>query len=158
MAITINGSGTITGASTLATAIASPTLTTPTVTQINSSAVSTPTIFADSGGTAIGTLCRAWVNFNGSTGSIRGSFNVSSVTVNSTGYFTIALTNALPNINYSVVGGMSATSGTGQTNTFQPFTNPSTGGTVAPTTSSFVCSSFNGGGTAAVYACVSVFN
>lgn len=125
---------------------------------VQSSTVGTPPRFNDGGGTQVGTLCRAWVNFNGSTGSIRGSFNVSSVTVNSTGYFTITFSNALSNINYSVVGGLSATSGTGQTNVIQPFTNPSTGGTVAPTTSSFVFSSFNGGGTSPVYSCVSVFN
>ena len=101
---------------------------------------------------------KAWVNFNGGTGTIAGSFNVSSVTVNSTGYWTIAFTTAMANANYSVVGSLSATSGTGQSNIFEPFTNVSTGGTTAPTTSSFICSSIQSGGTAPVYACVSVFS
>jgi len=49
---------------------------------------------------------RAWVNFNGTTspGTIRASGNVSSVTRNNTGDFTINFTTAMPDANYSVVG------------------------------------------------------
>jgi hypothetical protein len=47
--------------------------------------------------------CRAWVNFNGTgTVAIRASGNVSSITDNGTGNFTVNLTTALPNANYSV--------------------------------------------------------
>jgi len=49
-------------------------------------------------------LCKAWVNFNGNTGSINGSFNVSSITVNGTGNYTINYTTAMPNTNYAMVG------------------------------------------------------
>ena len=50
-------------------------------------------------------LCQAWVNFNGSGGaSIRASYNVSSVTRNGTGDYTVTYTNALTDANYSVVG------------------------------------------------------
>ena len=101
-------------------------------------------------------IAKAWVRYAGATGTITSSFNVSSVTLNSTGYWTIAFTTAMADANYSVVGSLSATSGTGQNNVFQPFTVVSTGGTTAPTTSSFVCSSVNAGGTAPVYACVAV--
>ena len=49
--------------------------------------------------------CKAWVNFNGTgTVAIRASGNVSSVTDNGTGQFTINFTNALPDANYSIVG------------------------------------------------------
>lgn len=48
--------------------------------------------------------CRAWVNFNGSTGSINASGNVSSVTKVSTGTFTINFTTAMPNANYVLTG------------------------------------------------------
>jgi len=49
---------------------------------------------------------KAWVNYKGTaTVSIRGSYNVSSVTVNNTGDYTINFTNALSNANYSAVGG-----------------------------------------------------
>ena len=85
---------------------------------------------------------RAWVNFNsdGATTAIRASYNVSSVTYNSTGYFTVNLTTALLNANYAVVGACSVDSGTNQYITFQPFTNNTTGTIVTPTTSSFVAS------------------
>ena len=54
----------------------------------------------------IGTLCRAWVNFNGTgTPAIRASFNVSSITDNGTGDYTVNFTNAMPDANYSVVLG-----------------------------------------------------
>jgi hypothetical protein len=47
--------------------------------------------------------CRAWVNFNGSgTLAIRSSGNVSSVTDNGTGDYTVNFTNSMPDDNYSV--------------------------------------------------------
>jgi hypothetical protein len=46
---------------------------------------------------------KAWVNFNGvSTTSIRASYNVSSVTRNATGVYTVNFTNALADGNFSV--------------------------------------------------------
>ena len=45
--------------------------------------------------------CRAWVNYNAVTGTIRGSGNVSSVTNNGTGDNTINFTTAMPDTNYS---------------------------------------------------------
>jgi hypothetical protein len=50
-------------------------------------------------------LCRAWINFDGSAVTIRGSFNVSSIVRNSTGNYTINFTTAMPNTNYAVVTG-----------------------------------------------------
>ena len=50
---------------------------------------------------------KAWVNFNGTNGVIRGSYNVTSVTRVGTGIYTIAFTNALANANYSAVGSAS---------------------------------------------------
>ena len=47
---------------------------------------------------------KAWVNFNGSTGAIRTSYNVSSVTRNATGDYTLHFTNALTDANYSAAG------------------------------------------------------
>lgn len=47
-------------------------------------------------------VAKAWVNFAGSTGTINSSFNVSSITRNNTGYYTINMTTAMPNINYVV--------------------------------------------------------
>jgi hypothetical protein len=49
--------------------------------------------------------CRAWVNFNGTgTVAIRGSGNVTSITDNGTGNYTINFTTAMPDVNYSVSG------------------------------------------------------
>ena len=47
--------------------------------------------------------CRAWVNFDGTTspGTIRGSGNVSSVTRNGTGDYTVNFTTAMPDANYA---------------------------------------------------------
>lgn len=49
--------------------------------------------------------CRAWVNFNGTgTVAIRASGNVSSITDGGVGLYTINFTNAMSDVNYSVVG------------------------------------------------------
>ena len=96
MPITIDGSGTITGAATLATTVANPTFTTP---NINSAQ------FATVSGTAPIYPCRAWVNFNGTgTVAIRASGNVTSITDNGTGDYTINFTTAMPDANYAMAG------------------------------------------------------
>ena len=49
--------------------------------------------------------CRAWVNFNGTgTVAIRASGNVSSITDNGTGDYTVNFTTAMPDANYSASG------------------------------------------------------
>ena len=58
----------------------------------------------DSGYGSVATAygCRAWVNFNGTgTVAIRESGNVSSITDNATGDYTINFTTAMPDANYS---------------------------------------------------------
>ncbi len=53
--------------------------------------------------TVINGTAKAWVNFNGNnTISIRAAFNVSSITDNGTGDYTINFTNAMPDANYAV--------------------------------------------------------
>jgi hypothetical protein len=48
---------------------------------------------------------KAWVNFNGTgTVAIRASYNVSSITDNGTGDYTINFTNALADANYAFAG------------------------------------------------------
>ena len=57
------------------------------------------------GSDAVAYGCRAWVNFNGTgTVAIRASGNVSSITDNSAGIYTVNFTNAMPDANYSVCG------------------------------------------------------
>jgi hypothetical protein len=62
--------------------------------------------------------CRAWVNFNGTgTVAIRGSGNVSSITDNGTGDYTINLTTAMPDVNYCTqLTGMRDSDGNGSFN------------------------------------------
>jgi hypothetical protein len=55
---------------------------------------------------------RAWVNFNGTgTVAIRASGNVSSITDNGTGTYTVNFTTAMPDANYSflITGGGTST-------------------------------------------------
>jgi hypothetical protein len=55
------------------------------------------------GSTAVAYGCRAWVNFNGTgTVAIRASGNVTSITDNGTGDYTVNFTTALVDANYSV--------------------------------------------------------
>ncbi len=62
----------------------------------NASLMTAPT------GTAPSYLCRAWVNFNGTgTVAIRASGNVSSITDNGTGDYTVNFTTAMPDANYA---------------------------------------------------------
>jgi hypothetical protein len=62
-------------------------------------------------------LCKAWVNFNG-TGTIgqpqtiRSSYNVSSVTKNGTGDYTVNFQTAMADANYSVIHGGSFSAAT----------------------------------------------
>lgn len=52
------------------------------------------------------TLCRAWVNFNGTLSSPitpRGSLNVSSITKTGAGDYTINFLNNMPDTNYAIV-------------------------------------------------------
>ena len=52
-------------------------------------------------------LCSAWVNFDGTgTVAIRSSYNISSITDNAAGNYTINFTTAMSDANYSV--GLSA--------------------------------------------------
>ena len=50
-------------------------------------------------------LCKAWVNFNGTgTVAIRASYNVSSITDNAVGDYTVNFTNAMADTHYSLSG------------------------------------------------------
>jgi hypothetical protein len=52
---------------------------------------------------SVSTEVKAWVNFNGTgTPAIRASFNVSSITDNGTGDYTVNFTNATTDANYSM--------------------------------------------------------
>jgi len=103
--------------------------------------------------------CRAWVQFDGTTTppTIRASGNVSSVTRNSTGEFTVNLTTAISDVNYSVNANVSQNYGAAN-----PFINlfTASGNTEEPpTTTTFrlliIDNNFNSYNPK--YFCVSVF-
>ena len=80
--------------------------------------------------------CRAWVNFDGTgTPSIRGSGNVSSITDNGAGSYTVNFTNALPDVNFSTCATSGFTAGSGGLFGVANF-NRAADVTVAPTTTS----------------------
>lgn len=57
------------------------------------------------GSVAVAYGCRAWVNFNGTgTVAIRGSGNVSSITDNGVGLYTVNFATAMPDTNFTVAG------------------------------------------------------
>lgn len=58
--------------------------------------------------------CRAWLNFDGTgTPTIRGSGNITSITDNGVGEYTINFTTAFPDANYSIAGSSSGTDAAG---------------------------------------------
>ena len=60
---------------------------------------------------SVPTEVKVWVNFNGTgTPAIRASFNVSSITDDGTGIYTINFTTALTDVNYSAISGAGGTS------------------------------------------------
>jgi hypothetical protein len=76
-------------------------LTSPTLTTPNIDSAQVPTV----SGTAPLYMCRAWVNFDGTgTVAIRGSGNVTSITDNGTGTYTVNFTTAMTDANYAVCG------------------------------------------------------
>ena len=90
---------------------------------------------AGTGQPAMSGAAKAWVNFNGTgTVAIRASFNVTSITDNGTGDYTVNFTNALEDANYAATG---ASSFIGTTNYVGPVAfnnNNGTAASVAPTT------------------------
>ena len=61
-------------------------------------------VFQNTSGVEKGQLSKAWINFNGTgTVAIRDSFNVSSLTDNGTGNYTMNFSAAMSDANYCVV-------------------------------------------------------
>ena len=60
--------------------------------------------------TIVSGTAKAWVHFNGTgTVAIRRAFNVSSITDNATGDYTVNFTNAMPDVNYTAVAASDST-------------------------------------------------
>jgi hypothetical protein len=99
--------------------------------------------------------CRAWVNFNGTgTVAIRASGNVSSITDNGTGNYTVNFTNAMADANYSGFGSC----GVGGYNgvTLVTAANDSSRGTQSTTAFQVICLVDGSGTGTGIYDCAYV--
>lgn len=84
--------------------------------------------------------CRAWVNFNGTgTVAIRASGNVTSITDNGTGDYTVNFTTAMPDANYAVIGTSSSSLAMPADSKQAGFAAPHN---AVPTTSSVRCATY----------------
>lgn len=62
-------------------------------------------VFQNTSGTEKGQLIKVWINFNGSgTVAIRDSYNISSLTDNGTGDYTLNFSDAFSNDDYCLAG------------------------------------------------------
>jgi len=106
-------------------------------------------------------IAKAWVQLSGSaTPTINGSFNVSSVTRNSAGDYTITFTTAMPNINYSATCTTTIDSTSSNYMTPQTFAKTASPYYLAPTTASFGVTFVTSGGVykEPYYASLAVFS
>ena len=102
---------------------------------------------------------KAWVNFNGTgTVAIRAQFNVSSITDNGSGDYTINFSNAMSDANYSTIGSCNRQSGGGD-GIVSLYANNNSGALVDPTTSAarINTSLFNNSDVDLTYVCVAIF-
>ena len=125
MAITINGTGSITG-------LTAGGLPDGSITAADIASGVIPANAEDGAGTdfefnsgygsnATAYGCRAWINFDGTSGSIgsgRANGNCSSITDNGTGDYTFNFSNAMPDANYCAFGSVIGSSNTDATNGF----------------------------------------
>ena len=135
--VTLTGTQTLTNKTLTSPTITSPTITSPTITSpvINTSVSGTAFLDEDDmasdsatkmasqqsiksyvdnkiGGSGEPAIVKAWVNFNGTgTVAIRNSFNVSSITDNGVGDYTVNLASPMANANYVILGMVSSNSG-----------------------------------------------
>ena len=104
--ISLSGNASGTGTLTIAAPNTNTdrTLTLPDSTGTIATAESTLAQFNASGSAPV-YACRAWVNFDGTgTPAIRESGNVSSITDNNAGDYTVNFTTAMPDVNYALTG------------------------------------------------------
>jgi hypothetical protein len=103
MAIVLNGTTGITAPDIDVTAQATDITTTGDITAVDATLSGDLAFNSGYGSAATAYGCRAWVNFNGTgTVAIRGSGNVSSITDNGTGLYTVNFSTAMPDTNYSI--------------------------------------------------------
>lgn len=149
------GAGGLPNGSVLTDDIADNAITTA---KIAAGAVTAADLSGNQSGSAPVYGARAWVNFNGTgTVAIRASGNVSSITDNGTGQYTVNFTTAMTDADYSVVGIADCVSGGNSPRTIGlNISGP--GGAANTTTSARICSGADGASFAdLVTLCVAIF-
>ncbi len=97
--------------------------------------------------------CRAWVNFNGrGVVAIRASGNVSSITDNGTGDYTVNFAIAMQDVNYAVTGSGSSSDGGNQEMVLFPIEN-----TFTTTSLDFRTSTGGGSSTDPIHVSLAIF-
>jgi hypothetical protein len=98
------------------------------------------------GSAAVAYGCRAWVNFNGTgTVAIRASGNVSSITDNGNGDFTVNFSSSLPDANYSAIADINGNGSLNASWMAHAMFSSAHSTTVAPTTTGFRFCTFHPG-------------
>ena len=129
--------------------------------QHNTSGFNNVVQFSDGAGTQNGTLCRAFVNFNGTgTVAIRDDFNVSSITDLGTGDYRVNFSNSLSNQNYCTVASVCSNGSiNGAVNSVDIYSRSNTN-VVTPDTSSYYLYVYHDNNSVAqdcVYICATTF-
>jgi len=109
--------------------------------------------------TVINGSAKAWVNFNGTgTVAIRAAFNVSSITDNGTGDYTVNFSTAFADANYVTTGSCDRVAGGGE-GILGLYAVNGSGALVPPTTTAarVTTSLFNNSDVDVTYVCVSFF-
>ena len=152
MPITIDGSGTITGLS--AGGLPDSSIVTA---DIANAAITAAKLDGAQNGSAPIYAARAWVNFNGTgTVAIRASGNVSSITDNGTGDYTVNFTTAMADANYNSVAMGRHYSGVSDAGFIVCFQNGATDGTTGRLAGSLRVSSHQSNTTMVDSPCVTV--
>jgi hypothetical protein len=103
-------------------------------------------------------IAKAWVNYKATaTVGIRSSFNVSSVTYNSVGNYTVNFTTAMADANYCVTGAAGGYNGGSSASSNSTLRINAASGATYSTTAVQVTSGFvDGGNTDYLYMCVAI--
>lgn len=131
-------------------------VTTPKVLDAN---ITAPKLSGAQTGSAPIFAARAWVNFNGTgTVAINGSGNVSSITDNGAGDYTVNFATALPNANYGVSGSANAVTAVNSQSVINLYSTDISGaGAVKTTSACRIIASLASGGAPADHGFISVF-
>jgi hypothetical protein len=103
---------------------------------------------------------KAWARFSGASGTINGSYNISSVVRNSTGQYTVNFTNAMANANYSVMSSASPNAAGSVNGGLNVMFTSGGAALVTPTTSAFqfICYSVSVANIDPNWVCIAVFD